>query len=41
MAPAAYHRFQGTREVSERFLRNCSRLLLASMGPLAVALCLD
>src|SRR3954471_7751557 len=36
MCPAAYHRIQGVTEVSEQFLRNSSRLLLASMVPLAL-----
>src|SRR5436190_2061453 len=41
MAPAVYHRTEGVREVSERFLRNSTRLLVASMVVLGVALCLD
>jgi small-conductance mechanosensitive channel len=41
MAPAAIHRQTQQREVSERFIWLSSRLLLASMFPLAVALCLD
>ena len=41
MSPAAYHRMQGVCEVSERFVRNSSRLLLASMVPLALGLCID
>jgi small-conductance mechanosensitive channel len=41
MAPAAIHRQTQQREVSERFIWISSRLLLASMFPLAVALCLD
>jgi hypothetical protein len=41
MAPAAIHRQTQQREVSERFIWISSRLLLASMFPLAIALCLD
>jgi len=41
MTPAVYHRTEGVREVSERFLRNSTRLLVASMVVLGVALCLD
>jgi small-conductance mechanosensitive channel len=41
MAPAAIHRQTQQREVSERFIWLSSRLLLASMFPLAVALCID
>jgi hypothetical protein len=41
MAPAAIHRQTQQREVSERFIWISSRLLLASMFPLALALCLD
>src|SRR5689334_21170484 len=41
MTPAAYHRQQGGREVTERFLRVSTRLLLWSMAPLAAALSLD
>jgi hypothetical protein len=41
MAPAAIHRQTQQREVSERFIWLSSRLLLASMFPLAVALGLD
>jgi len=41
MAPAVYHRTEGVREVSERFLRNSTRLLVASMVVLGVGLCLD
>src|SRR4051812_7968323 len=35
MAPAAYHRSIGVRRVSERFIRNSTRLLMGSMLPLA------
>ena len=41
MTPAAYHRALGVRHVSERFLRNASRLLLASMAPLGLGICID
>ena len=41
MAPAAYHRQTEPERVSERFVRVSSRLLLASMPPLALAVCLD
>jgi hypothetical protein len=41
MTPAVYHRTEGVREVSERFLRNSTRLLVASMLPLGLGLCLD
>jgi hypothetical protein len=41
MAPAAYHRIHGAREVSETFIRISSRLLLLALAPLAVGLSLD
>jgi hypothetical protein len=41
MTPAAYHRIQGVDQVSQRFIDNSSRLLLAGMAPLGVGLCLD
>jgi Protein of unknown function (DUF2889). len=41
MAPAAYHRMQGARHVTERFIRVSSRLLLIALGPLALGLSLD
>ena len=41
MAPAAVHRQAHLRSIDERFLRVSSRLLLASMYPLAVAICLE
>src|SRR5882672_1348470 len=41
MAPAAIHRQSSQREVSERFIWLSSRLLLASMFPLAIGLCLE
>jgi hypothetical protein len=40
MAPTALHR-QTPLAVSRRFIRISSRLLMASMAPLAVGLCLD
>ena len=41
MTPAALHRIAGSREVTEAFLRNSSRLLLCSMLPLALGICID
>ena len=41
MAPAALHRQTDPLAVSRRFIRISSRLLMASMAPLAVGLCLD
>ena len=41
MAPAAYHRQRLPRAVSEHFVALSTRLLLMSMAPLAVAICLD
>jgi hypothetical protein len=41
MAPAAIHRQTQQREVSERFIWISSRLMVASMFPLAIALSLD
>jgi hypothetical protein len=41
MTPAAYHRIQGARRVSERFIRISSRLLLIALAPLAAGLSLD
>lgn len=41
MAPAAYHRQKGPLEVTSTFVRIASRLLLASMVPLAVSICID
>lgn len=41
MTPAAYHRQAEPQHASERFIRVSTRLLLASMPPLAVAICLD
>ena len=41
MTPAAYHRQTGSDQVSETFIRISSRLMLLSMLPLAVSICLD
>lgn len=41
MAPAALHRQAEPQEVSERFIWLSSNLLLASLYPLAIAICLD
>ncbi|MFL6591825.1 MAG: DUF6328 family protein [Luteimonas sp.] len=41
MSPAAYHRQAEPQHASERFIRVSTRLMLASMPPLAVAICLD
>jgi hypothetical protein len=41
MTPAAYHRQAEPEHASERFIRVSTRLLLASMPPLALAICLD
>ena len=41
MTPAAYHRQTGAREVTERFIRVSTRLLLWSMWPLALGVCID
>jgi hypothetical protein len=41
MTPAAYHRTQEANQVTDTFIVVSSRLLLAGMLPLAVALCLD
>ena len=41
MTPAAIHRERGSREVREDFIDISSALILASMLPLAVGLCLD
>jgi uncharacterized protein DUF6328 len=41
MAPAALHRQTGAQHVSEAFIRSSSRLLLCSMLPLALGICLD
>ncbi|HEU5180946.1 MAG TPA: DUF6328 family protein [Candidatus Polarisedimenticolia bacterium] len=41
MTPAAYHRQTGPRRVTQSFIRLSTRLLLASMLPLAVSICID
>jgi len=41
MAPAALHRQTEPRSVSKRFITISSRLLMASMAPLAAGICLD
>src|SRR5437868_3739056 len=41
MAPAALHRQTEPRSVSKRFITISSRLLMASMAPLAIGICLD
>ena len=41
MAPAAYHRQSDPQEVTEGFLTVATRLLLWSMFPLMVGICLD
>ena len=41
MTPAAYHRQAEPQHASARFVRVSTRLLLASMPPLAVGICLD
>jgi uncharacterized PurR-regulated membrane protein YhhQ (DUF165 family) len=41
MTPAAYHRQSDPERVTEGFVRVSTRLLLASLWPLAVAICLD
>ena len=41
MTPAAYHRQTGSEQVTETFIRISSRVLLWSMLPLAVSICLD
>jgi hypothetical protein len=41
MTPAATHRQMDPCEVTQPFIRLCTRLLLLSMVPLAVALCID
>jgi hypothetical protein len=41
MAPAALHRQTEPLAISQRFITISSRLLMASMAPLAVGICLD
>jgi len=41
MTPAAYHRQTGSDQVTSKFIRFASNLLLASMVPLAGAICIE
>jgi hypothetical protein len=41
MTPAAYHRVTSPRAVSGHFIAASSRMLLLSMAPLALAVCID
>lgn len=41
MTPAALHRHSGPQQVTQRFLRLSTRLLVWSMFPLAVSICID
>src|SRR5207244_13567602 len=41
MTPAALHRRAGAREVTIRFIRVSTRLLVWTMFPLALSLCID
>jgi len=41
MAPAAYHRQSGARRVTNDFVTTATRLLLLSMFPLMIAICLE
>jgi DMSO reductase anchor subunit len=41
MTPAAYHRQTGPQQVTEAFIRLSTRLMLWSMLPLCVSICLD
>jgi hypothetical protein len=41
MTPAALHRQKGPYHVSDTFVRLSNRLLLASMAPLALGICVD
>ena len=41
MTPAAYHRSIGVQVVTQQFIRNSTRLLLASMPPLGIAISID
>jgi hypothetical protein len=41
MTPAAYHRQQHPHHATEQFVRISTRLLLWSMPPLAVSLCIE
>ncbi len=41
MTPAAYHRQTGPMKVSHDFIKISTRMLLASMVPLAISICID
>ena len=41
MTPAAYHRQTELRDVTQRFINLSTRLMLFSMAPLAVSICLE
>jgi hypothetical protein len=41
MTPAAYHRQTGPEEVTRSFIRTSSRLLVVSMLPLTLSICID
>ena len=41
MSPAAYHRQASPRAVTSRILKISTRLLVTSMAPLAIGLCLE
>jgi Family of unknown function (DUF6328) len=41
MAPAAYHRQRGPQEVTRTFIHLATRLLLWSMVPLALSICIE
>lgn len=41
MSPAAFHRQSGPEEITETLIQTCTRLLLWSMLPLALGICLD
>jgi hypothetical protein len=41
MAPAAYHRQTDSRQVTAKFIRLSTRLLLWSMGPLALSISIE
>ena len=41
MTPAALHRQAGSRHVSEMLVRVSSRMLLSSMVPLAISICIE
>ena len=41
MTPAAYHRQTSPQQITQRFIRICTRLVLWSMPPLAVSLCAE